>query len=172
MFYFIRHNYSREENIEFRSALRDAYDCIAHNAAPITATYDGPVVRFTRNWLSIIQTQGAKGAYELLDDVEKQATNANVQLLRVLEKRPYFRSDLQSLIGAPGAPDLRGAIHKYQVALKSIPDNPTQQLITLALGESEKQLEAAAAAHLAWVGQLYAKINGAREELEALSRLE
>jgi hypothetical protein len=62
VFYFIKHNYSHEENVEFRAALRDAYDCIFQNAAPISATYDGPVVRFTRNWISIIQNQGAETA--------------------------------------------------------------------------------------------------------------
>lgn len=172
VFYFIRHNYSHDENMEFRSALRETYDCIAHNAAPITATYDGSVVRFTRNWTSIIQSQGAKGASETLGEIERQATHANAQLLNVLQKRPYFRSDLPMLIGAPQGPnDLRDAIHKYQLALKSVPDKPTQELIALALGELEKRLETAATAHLAWIAELNVKINGARDELEALEKL-
>jgi hypothetical protein len=174
VFYHIAHNYSHEENIEFRSALRDAYDCLAHDAEPITATYNGPVVQFTSNLVSTILSQRATGAYSIIDGIEKQATNANLQLMSVLEKRPYFRSDLQSIIWPPplGPDDLRGAIHKYQAALKSIPDNPTRDLINLALGHSEKLLEAAAAAHLQWIGQVYRKINGAREELEALASLE
>lgn len=172
IFYFIRHNYSYDENIEFRSALRDVYDCIAHHAAPITATYDGPFVQFSRNWASIIETQGAQEALAMLDAIEKKATNANIQLEQILEKRPYFRSDLQTIIGWVGPNDLRGAIHKYQAALKILPEKTPKALIVLALGEFEKLLEEAAKAHLAWIGQLNAKINGARDELEALARLE
>jgi hypothetical protein len=66
VFFGIKHHYTRDENIEFRAALRDVYDCIAHNYAPITATYDGPIVHFTRNFVSMIRDNGAHRTNEIL----------------------------------------------------------------------------------------------------------
>ncbi|HEY1780418.1 MAG TPA: hypothetical protein VGG79_08295 [Roseiarcus sp.] len=93
--------------------------------------------------------------------------------MKILEKRPYFRNDLQYIVlNVPIYPDLRGAVHELQQALKSVPDNSTHSLIVLSLGDKVKKIEMAASAQNSWIGQVNSKIDLFREELETLATLQ
>jgi hypothetical protein len=95
--------YTKEEAADMRTALREIYDCINSQSAPIVSTWDGPATMFTRDWLKIIQGVGPSVAVEKLNDIRNTLIGANQNLEAIVSKRPYYQQDLRTIIDESGA---------------------------------------------------------------------
>jgi hypothetical protein len=118
--------YTKEEAADMRAALREIYDSINTKSAPLVSTWDGPAVMFTRNWLSLIQTEGPQSAISKLNNMRNHFISAYQELQAILERRPYYRQDLRTIVDDRGEMgEVNGALNRYIDALRALPEKPT-----------------------------------------------
>ncbi len=80
IFWAISRPYTKDENSDIRIALREIYDCINSHSEPIITNYDGPAIMFTREWISIIEKQGATSAIQKLTEIRTKVRLAATKL--------------------------------------------------------------------------------------------
>jgi hypothetical protein len=164
--------YIKVQAEEMQKTLQEVYDSINKKSEPIVASWDGPAVMFTRNWLSIVQTEGRQSAIVKLDDIRNQVISAYTELREILKRRPYYRQDISSIIDDHGeVGDMNGAINDYKAALAALPDKPkpTTDLIDRVIGPSEVKFEMAITKYTNWISAFNTKTLQLREELDALT---
>jgi hypothetical protein len=164
--------YIKVQAEEMQKALQEVYDSINKKSEPIVSSWDGPAVTFTRNWLSIVQTEGKQSAIVKLDDIRNQVISAYTELEEILKRRPYYRQDISSIIDDHGeVGDMNGAINDYKAALAALPDKPkpTTDLINRVIGPSEVKFEMAITKYTNWISAFNTKTLQLREELDALT---
>ena len=164
--------YTKVQAEEMQKALQEVYDSINKKSEPIVSSWDGPAVTFTRNWLSIVQTEGRQSAIVKLDDIRNQVISAYTELGEILKRRPYYRQDISSIIDDHGeVGDMNGAINDYKAALAALPDKPkpTTDLINRVIGPSEVKFEMAITKYTNWISAFNTKTLQLREELDALT---
>jgi hypothetical protein len=165
--------YTKEENKDIRLAFREVYDCINTYSAPIIATYDGPAPMFTRDWLSIIDRQGAKSAIKQLDDIRNKVRFAYTELQIVLKRRPYFQQDIMAIIDDRGeVGNMNGSLNEYIEALNNLPGAPNIELIKLAIRDREAKFENAIKMYTDWIIRCNMKVNIVKGELDTLMAIE
>jgi hypothetical protein len=161
--------YTKDEASEMRAELREVYDCINTKSVPVVSSWDGSAVTFTRSWLSLIQREGRQSAIAKLNDIRSNLNSAHTELQAILNRRPYYRQDMMTIINDQGeVGHMNGALNDYLDALRKIGDNPTADLIQLAIGPSESRFETAVTKYTSWISAFNTKVLLLREELEAL----
>jgi hypothetical protein len=126
---------------------------------------------FARNWISIIQEQGPRSAIAQLDNIRSKVRAAHAELQGILDRRPYYRQDIMTIIGDRGdVGNMNGALNDYIAALKVLPEQITADLIKLAIGTVEDSFTKAIAGYTEWIAAFNTKMTLIKEELEALSR--
>jgi hypothetical protein len=168
VFWAVPRRYTKDEAEDMRKGLREVYDCINGKSAPLVASYDGPAVMFTREWVSIIQ-QGPKSAAEKLDGIRSKIREAHTELQAILSRRPYFRQDIMAVVDDRGdTGNMNGALNDYIDSLKSLPDTPTVDLLKLAVGPVEEKFTKAIDGYTKWIAAFNTKMLLVKEELEFL----
>lgn len=173
MFFAITRPYTKDENSDIRTALRDVYNYISTNSGPIIANYDGPSPMFTREWLHIIDRQGAKSAIKQLDDIRNKVRFAYTELQTVVKRRPYFQQDIMAIIDDRGeVGNMNGSLNEYIEALNTLPGAPNIELIKLAIRDREAKFENAIKMYTDWIIRFNMKMNIVKGELDTLLTIE
>jgi hypothetical protein len=161
--------YTKEEDGEMRTAIREVYDSINTKSAPIISNWDGSAVVFTRNWLQIVQEEGRESAIAKLDDIRGHLRASYNDLQEILNRRPYYRQDIMSIINDRGEfGEMNGALNDYIEAVKTLPDKPGTDLVKRVIGPPEAALENAIKKYTNWMAAFNTKTLLMRDELEAL----
>ncbi len=173
IFWAISKPYTNDENKDIRLALREVYDCIYTYSAPIIANYDGAATVFTREWISIIEKQGANAAIQTLTVIRTKVRFASTELQDIVKRRPYFNDEIRGIIDDKGEIGIMiVSLNDYIEALKSIPRGASQQLIKLAVGNSEAKFEDAIKNYSGWIGRFNNKMMVAKDDLDRLMTME
>ncbi len=173
IFWAISRPYTKDETKDLRLAFREIYDCINSHSEPIIANYDGPAPMFTREWLSIIEKQGTVVAIQKLTEIRTKVRFAAIELQDIVKRRPYFSDEIRGMIDDKGETGImNGSLDDYIEALKSIPHRPGQQLIKLAVGNSEGKFETAIKTYSEWIGRFNNKMMVAKDDLDRLMTIE
>jgi hypothetical protein len=169
VFWATPRRYPKEEANDMRTALREVYDCINTKSAPIVSNWDGPAVTFTRNWLQVIQKEGRQSAIAKLDDIRSHVRSSYTDLQEILSRRPYYRQDMMSILSDYGeSGEMNGALNDYIETLKTLPDNPSVDLIKRVAGQSEPEFENAITKYTNWIASFNTKTLLLKDELEML----
>lgn len=169
IFWAVPRRYTKDEAAEMRKGLREVYDCINGKSAVLVADYDGPAVMFTREWVSIIIQEGSTSAAAKLDDIRSKIREAHTELQEIVSRRPYYRQDIMVIVDDRGdAGKMNSALNDYIEALQSLPDNPTVNLLKLAVGPVEDRFTKAVDGYTKRIGAFNTKMQLAKDELEFL----
>jgi hypothetical protein len=113
---------------------------------------------FTREWISIIEKQGANSAIQKLTGIRTIVRFAAIELQDIVVRRPYFSDEIRGMIDDKGEIGIvNGALNDYIEALKSIPHGASQPLIKLAVGNQEAKFEDAINTYSGWISRLIIK---------------
>jgi hypothetical protein len=128
---------------------------------------------FTREWLYIIERQGAESAIKQLDDIRNKVRFAYTELQTVLKRRPYFQQDIMELIDDRGeVGNMNGSLNEYIEALTTLPHAPDTALIKLAIRDIEAKSENAIKMYTDWIIRFNMKMNIVKGELDTLMAIE
>jgi hypothetical protein len=168
-YYYAPKRYTPQEATDMRALIRDIANVVGRGSA-LVYHYDGPLVMFCREWLVVIEKNGAHAAIEQLIAFRREITEIGVEIERIINRKPFYKKDLSEIVRDGGAAgEMRSALDEYVVALRPLPPAAGKQLIAAVAGMQNARLNNAIITYSSWSGSFVTLVEQLRIELERLS---
>jgi len=173
IFWYAARQYTPDEARDMRDLIREIYNCVMGRGATLVYNYNGPLIMFTRNWRTIILTDGPSVAFDQLNGFRDEVIGVYQTVQTILSSKPFYRQDLTQIIAEGSVVgDVNGALNNYMAALRTLPPKPSVELTKMLIGPLETRLEEETKKYQSWINGCGSRIDHLRPELEKLSSIE
>jgi hypothetical protein len=162
--------YSPDEAKAIGILIRDLFNLVNTRISKITASYDGTLVMFTREWMKVIELHGTSRAIENLSEIDAQLSSAMVEINEIIFSRdPFYRSDVADIASMKTELSaIRSAIYQCQNVLRFVPDMPSRELMELSVTPAIKSIESAINDYYQWASGFNTRCEMLKGKLSSL----